>query len=116
MRMPFRSDRDAKVISSTGLEDDATEQQAAAWIDLQMPVNRGDVRGGIAFLDHPDNPGHPAHWRVDGQRGINPAPCIPGEINLSSGEAFQHRYRLVLHDGSLLPDRVQNLWTEYGQE
>ena len=115
IRMPFRADRNAKVISATGLEDDATEQQAATWIDLQMPVDRGDVTGGIAVLDHPDNPLHPAHWRVDGQRGINPAPCIPGEIHLTSGEAMLHRYRLVLHDGSLLPEGVQSLWSEYGQ-
>ncbi len=115
VRMPFRSDQVATVISSTGLTNDATEQQAAAWVDLQMPVNRGDVRGGIALLDHPGNPSHPAHWRVDGQRGINPAPCIPGEIQLGAGETMLYRYRLVLHDGSLMPDRIENLWTEYGQ-
>ena len=110
IRMPFRSDRSAKVVSSTGLEDDATEQQSAAWVDLRMPVNRGDVNAGIALFDHAENPGHPAHWRVDGQRGINPAPCIPGEIRLSAGESMTHRYRLVLHDGTLMSERMQELW------
>ena len=113
IRMPFRSDRDVKVVNSEGQEGDATEQQPAAWVDLQMPVNRGDMRGGIALLDHRDNPGHPAHWRVDGQRGINPAPCIPGDIYLSVGESITHRYRLVLHDGSLTPDAVQSFWEQY---
>ena len=56
VRMPFRADLEASVISATGLEDDATEQQAAAWVDLRMPVNGGDVRGGMAILDHPQNP------------------------------------------------------------
>ncbi len=110
IRMPFRSGRSVKVVSSTGLEDDATEQQSAAWVDLRMPVNRGDVNAGIALFDHAENPGHPAHWRVDGQRGINPAPCIPGEIQLSAGKSMTHRYRLVLHDGTLMSERMQELW------
>ena len=116
IRMPFRSDRGAKVVSSTGLEDDGTEQQSAAWVDLRMPVNRGDVQAGIAFLDHPGNPRHPAHWRVDGQRGINPAPCIPGEITLSSGDGMTHRYRMVLHNGMLAIDRIEELWRNFGDE
>ena len=113
VRMPFRADREARVISSTGLEDDATEQQAAAWVDLQMPVNRGNTRGGIALFDHPGNSGHPAHWRVDGQRGINPAPCIPGEIKMAAGDALRFQYRLVLHDGSLTPEAISKLWDAY---
>lgn len=116
IRMPFRAGSEAKVVSSTGLEDNATEQQAAAWVDLQMPVNRGNVRAAIALLDHPNNSGHPAHWRVDGQRGINPAPCIPGEIKLSAGESMMYRYRLVLHDGTLTTDRIGTLWETYGQD
>jgi hypothetical protein len=113
VRMPFRNDRSARVVNSEGLEEDDTEQQAARWVHLTMPVNRGDVTAGIAFLDHPDNPRHPAHWRVDGQRGINPAPCIPGPIDLAAGESTTHRYRLVLHTGSLTPDVVQGHWDTY---
>lgn len=113
IRMPFRADREATVVNAEGQEGDDTEQQPAAWVDLRMPVNRGDVTGGITIFDHPDNPGHPAHWRVDGQRGINPAPCIPGEIRLASGETIRHCYRLVLHDGSLPLDRIGTLWRQY---
>jgi len=113
VRMPYRSDRTARVINSEGQEEDDTEQQPARWVDLTMPVNRGDVTAGIAFLDHPENPRHPARWRVDGQRGINPAPCIPGAIDLSAGETLRHRYRMVLHTGSLAPDEIQMLWLAY---
>ena len=115
VRMPFRSDREAKVINSSGQEGDATEQQAARWVDLRMPVNRGDLMGGIALLDHPDNPGHPAHWRVDGQRGINPAPCIPNAIELAAGDTMRYRYRLVLHEGTVAADRVDELWSAYAE-
>ncbi|HCK08387.1 MAG TPA: hypothetical protein DHW45_00850, partial [Candidatus Latescibacteria bacterium] len=116
IRMPFRSDRDTKVVNSSGLEDDATEQQPAAWVDLRMPVNKGDVLAGITLLDHVANPRHPAHWRVDGQRGINPSPCIPREITLSADEEMTHRYRMVLHDGTLVIDRIEELWESFGNE
>lgn len=113
IRMPFRSDREARVVNSNGLEEDATEQQPAAWVDLRMPVNRGNVMAGITLLDHRENPGHPAHWRVDGQRGINPAPCIPGEITLGAGESMRYCYRLVLHDGGLTADDIGRLFDDY---
>ncbi len=116
VRMPYRDERTANVVNSTGLKDDDTEQAPAVWVDLLMPVNRGDVSAGISLLDHPNNPRHPAHWRVDGQRGINPAPCIPGPIHLVAGEALSHRYRLILHDGPLDPDRIQEHWETYASE
>ncbi len=115
VRMPFRADREARVISATGLQDDATEQQAAAWVDVRMPVDDGGVWGGMVILDHPQNPGHPTHWRVDGQRGINPAPCIPGPIELAAGDGISYRYRLILHDGSLGPETIQDRWDAYGE-
>lgn len=116
VRMPFRSDRAAAVVNSEGQKEDETEQQPAAWVHLTMQVNRGDVTAGIAILDHPGNPRHPAHWRVDGQRGINPAPCIPGSIDLSAGETMTHRYRLVLHTGEMDSKTVQQHWDTYAND
>ena len=113
VRMPFRNDRASAVVNSEGQTEDDTEQQPARWVHLRMPVNRGDVTAGIAFLDHPSNPRHPAHWRVDGQRGINPALCIPGSIDLAAGDVMTHRYRMVLHTGTLDPAEVNLHWENY---
>jgi hypothetical protein len=116
VRMPYRQESGATVVNSTGLVGDQTEQQPAAWVDLSMPVNDGSADGGITILDHPGNPGHPAHWRVDGQRGINPAPCIPGSIELPAGEVRLYRYRLILRDTALAPERIQQHWESYQGE
>lgn len=113
IRMPFRTGIDAKVIGSTGLEDDATEQQPAAWLSLHMSLENNDVGGGITVFDHPDNPQHPAKWRVDNQRGINPAPCIPSAIDLPSGTSMRHRYRLIVHGGSLAIEKINSFWKHY---
>ena len=103
-------------LNGKGLVGDDTEQQPAAWVDLFMPVNDAKADGGITILDHPDNPGHPAHWRVDGQHGINPAPCIPGSIELAASESMRYRYRLILRHAPLAPEQIQDHWDSYQSE
>ncbi|MBV7336142.1 PmoA family protein [Chloroflexi bacterium TSY] len=116
IRMPFRHHYGASVVSATGLQDDDTEQQAAAWLDLFMPLEKSEIGAGITVCDHPDNPGHPVSWRVDGTRGINPSPCIQGDIELPAGEAMRHRYRLILHSGPLSAKQIQELWAAYAAQ
>lgn len=115
IRMPFRRDVGATVFNSAGQQGDETEQQPARWVDLHMPLENSKVGAGITVLDHSDNPGHPVHWRVDGQRGINPAPCIPSALTLPAGAAMRHRYRLVLHEGTLATTQIDALWAAYAQ-
>lgn len=116
IRMPFRSGMHTKVINSEGLQDDDTEQQAARWLSLHMPLENSETGGGMSVFDHPDNPQHPTKWRVDHQRGINPAPCIPSSIDLASGEKLRHRYRLVLHTGTLTVEQINARWRQYAKE
>ena len=113
IRMPFRSKINTKVLNSTGLQDAATEQQAAEWLSLHMPLENNEFGGGITVLDHPENPQHPAKWRVDHQRGVNPAPCIPSAIDLPAGAILNHRYRLILHEEKLAAEQINNLWAIY---
>ena len=114
--MPFRRSSGASVLNAAGKQDDDTEQQAAAWVDLFMPLEGSEIGAGITVLDHPDNPGHPVKWRVDGQRGINPAPCIPGALKLPAGNSLRHRYRLILHSGQQAADQINALWAAYAQK
>lgn len=115
IRMPFRRAVGAGVINAAGQENDETEQQAAKWVDLHMPLENSATGAGITLLDHPGNPGHPVKWRVDGQRGINPAPCSSEAIALPAGAALRYRYRLLLHQGPLAATRIDALWTTFAQ-
>ena len=119
VRMPFRYATGATVVNSSGLQDDATEQQPATWVDVSMPIERGQggpVEAGIAVCDHAANPGHPTRWRVDAQRGVNPSPCIAGAIDVEAGEALRLRYRMILHQGSLSKARIEELAAVFDQE
>lgn len=130
IRMPFRAMTGASVLSSEGKRDDDTEQQQASWLAFSMPVEvaRGEaVCAGMVVFDHPTNDGHPSHWRVDQQRGINPSPCIAAPLQLATGEAMTLRYRVLLHFGEVVTagdgsgttinsDRVQQLWQSYATD
>ena len=87
-----------------------------------MPIDqarRSDdppASAGIAVFDHPANRGHPAHWRVDRQFGINPAPTIAGAIDLAAGSALRLRYRLLAHEGPLREARIGELFAAYAAQ
>ena len=67
-------------VNSAGQAGPATSEARAAWCDVSAPFDgapawtAADILAsawhGIAVLDHPDNLGYPAAWRVDGQ-GLN---------------------------------------------
>lgn len=116
LRMPFRIGGESSVINSEGQKEDDTEQKRAAWVDLHIPLERSEVGGGITMCDHPGNPGYPAYWRVDSGRGINPSPCIPGPIDLPSGTSMRYKYRLILHEGSLSPEKIAQHYEGYTKE
>ena len=105
----------ASVFNSAGQQGNETEQQPARWVSLHMPIEGSSKGGGTAILDHPANPDHPVKWRVDGQRGINPSPCIKREMNLKTGEVITYRYRLILQTNPLTFDQLTILWEKYSQ-
>ncbi|MBT3273092.1 MAG: hypothetical protein HN368_08070 [Spirochaetales bacterium] len=111
--MPYEKERGGEVVNSAGQTEDSCEQQRAQWVDIFLPVARSENGGGITMCDHPGNPGHPAHWRLDGNRGINPSPCIPGPVEMPSGTSMNFHYRLILHLGKLAPETVQEHYDLY---
>lgn len=115
VRMPFRKQVGATVINSAGQAGNDTEQQAAAWVDLIMPIENVDGEAGMTLMDHPSNVGHPALWRVDGQRGINPAPCISGKLHLAAGESMRYSYRMVLHNGPMTVSDIEAEFKAFSQ-
>ena len=60
--------------------------------------------GGVAILDHEQNPEHPVPWRVDGQFGISPSRCIVSAWNLAEGASSTNNYRIVAFS-----DEIENM-------
>lgn len=99
---PF--DGGGEILNARG---DRNEQGAhlkrAEWLDQSGPVSSGGTGaarwGGIAILDHPQNPHHPTVWhcRNDGWAGASF--CGEEPYTLKPGEKLNLRYRIQLHVG-----------------
>ncbi len=115
LRMPWRAETGGDVRTSEGANTrEAAEGQRARWVALAMPIpGRASDPAGIAFFDHPDNPGYPNPWRVDGNLGIVPSRCILGEWTLPENTVSSNRYRLLAFTGPIDPARIEKEWTHF---
>jgi hypothetical protein len=84
----------------------------APWIDLSGPVSASEW-GGVALLDHPDNPNHPTRWhcRNDGWAGASFNATEPRV--LEAGEILRLRYRVLLHRHDAIGGEVARRFCEY---
>jgi len=98
--------KDVTFLDSEGRRGVDIHRQHARWVNAT-----GTLAGkpaGIAVLDHPKNPGHPMSWYIVATPKlpfwyINPAIVQPKPIDLKKGASLSHRYRILIHDGSLKP-------------
>lgn len=112
LRMPWRKETGGDVRTSEGAASiDAAEGKRARWVALAMPIpGRAAGPAGIALLDHPANPGHPAPWRVDNNLGIAPSRCIAGAWELPAAATTTNRYRLVVFTGGIDAAAIEREW------
>jgi putative heme-binding domain-containing protein len=83
----------------------ACDQKRAAWCTVERDF--AGRRFGIAVFDHPDNPNHPAGWRVDEQGLINPAVALLGDWSLKAGKERVYRYGILIYRGPGQADAVE---------
>ncbi len=81
LRMPWQADTPAVMLTSEGITSPGlADQQRARWVAVSMLLPGADPdeadtgsTASVAFFDHPQNPQHPAPWRVDGELGMVPS-------------------------------------------
>ena len=73
----------------------------APWLAFTGRHDEHGRESTLAFVDAPDNPGHPVEWFV--RSGIFacvcPAPFFSAEVPVPAGEAIELRYAVVIADG-----------------
>lgn len=107
------------------------DQRLAHTAESQVSFDNGVYRGksvaldysgmltghtaGIAILDHPMNPRHPADWyAIRSKMGyVNAALLSNQPLVLKPGERFALRYRVVIHAGRWNPTRLQTEYQEF---
>lgn len=113
------------ILTSEGLRDGESWGKPASWVDYAGPVGEG--RGGITILNHPSSYGYPSHWHVRtyGLFAANPFGLHDfygadsgrnGALELELGESFTLSYLVLLHDGDVTADQINELFKTYSDE
>lgn len=112
-----RTLRRFRALSAEGRTDEETEHCPAAWVDLSGLADGGWNRSaGVMIMDHPENPRHPACWKVirrDDFGYINPSPVMFEPLELKPEETLRFRYRLWVHDGQGTLETCSRQWERY---
>jgi hypothetical protein len=89
-------------------------RKRARWVDYSGPITNVAAEG-IALLDHPSNPGHPAafHVRDDGWMGASLTLDAP--ITVRPGTPLRLRYGLYVHRGVPRPDAIESRWKQFSR-
>ena len=113
LRMPWREGMAAEVVNAARQRNERAEGQRAMWIDVGMQVAGRSDLAHVAIFDHPDNPGYPQAWRVDGQFGVGSARTRTADWNIKQGETEVVRHRFVVYTGVLNDVALTKAWGEY---
>lgn len=112
----FRQDRGATLTNSDSLS--GTEQmwgKPAEWVDYSATINGS--RLGVTMIDHPANLRYPTRWHARGYslNAANPFAITSftkdksadGSYTLPAGGQLRLRYLVVVHEGELSRDRIE---------
>ena len=115
------NDGGGQLRNSEGLVDEpAMFRKPARWVDYSGPIANAAggkiVQEGIALMDYPANPGHPApfHVRRDGWMGA----CLTlnQPLSVEPGKPLVLRYGLYVHSGVPAPAAIEAVWKQFAAE
>jgi hypothetical protein len=91
-----------------------TAVEGGAWMDVIGSFN-GKI-SGVAMMVHPSHPGFPLKWILRSKRSMQ-NPQWPGRepVKLARDVPTRLIYRLVLHDGALLPETLNLIWKDFSR-
>lgn len=114
-----------KMINSEG---GAGEEQIwgkrADWVDYSGSINGRPV--GIVVFESPKSFRHPTTWHARGYgllaanpfglREFTKDPKRDGSWTIPEGQSLDFRYRVVIYDGQLSPERLKQMYRDYSSE
>jgi hypothetical protein len=94
------------------------------WVDYSGQLDGATY--GVAVLDHPGNPRHPAYWHVRGY-GLLAANIFgltdfegdksrDGSLTIRPGQPLRFRYRVIIHPGDSNQAGIRDAWGAWARE
>jgi putative membrane-bound dehydrogenase-like protein len=113
LRMPWREGITGSVVNAARQRNERAEGQRAMWIDVGMMVEGRSDPAHVAIFDHPENPGYPQFWRVDGQLGVGSARSRAGDWTIARGRTASIKHQFLVYSGQLNDIEMTAAWAEF---
>ncbi|MDO4557446.1 MAG: PmoA family protein, partial [Planctomycetia bacterium] len=122
----MRPDREkgGKIVNAEGLQNDDAWGKRSDWVDYSGSVQGENV--GILVMNHPTSFRAPTWWHVRtyGLFAANPFgigdftgdPSNPGDLRLKKGETITLKYRVLLHDATMTPEKMAQAFEMYAKQ
>lgn len=112
-------DKTAVLLSSEGKNKSDGNATRARWLDVHGVSDFG--QSGIVFMTHPLNHNFPEQLRIwpigtnDGKENvfINFNPAQEQDWRLLPGKSYALNYRMLVYDGHLSPEIMEQQWLDY---
>ncbi|HVT88273.1 MAG TPA: PmoA family protein [Tepidisphaeraceae bacterium] len=117
--LTFRGNRnwqESRLLFSDGTTSNRPTPVIADWCDLSGKLDGGfDQFGGIAILDHPENPRHPTPWYGGTGPGhyFNAAILFNEPMKVSADDKLRLQYRVLVHDGMYELPQLKEAYAKY---
>jgi hypothetical protein len=86
----------------------------AKWVDYSGPITDKAIEG-IALMDHPQNPNHPATFHVRNDGWMGASLTFDGPRTIAADRPLRLRYGLYIHSGAPAVEVLNNRWQEFAQ-
>ena len=114
-------DETATLRTSEGKNKSDGNATRARWCDVRGPSKDGQA--GIVFMSHPANFNHPEQIRIwptgmnEGKENVffNFNPAMDRDWTLEPGRTYTLRYRMLVYDGTVSPDRAERYWKDFAR-
>ena len=121
-RSPKEPKRTGKMVADDGRTGEANVWgKRASWVDYAGELDGEKL--GIAILDFPENPKHPAYWhaRAYGLFAVNQFgehdyyndKTRDGSLTIQPGQSLRFRYRVIIHPGDNKTANIAKMYTDY---
>jgi hypothetical protein len=93
---------------------DGAFRKRARWVDYSGPITR-EAGAGIALLDHPANPDHPARFHVRNDGWMGAILSLEEPIRIEPGRLLRLRYGLLVHAGVPSANALDDRWNDFAR-
>jgi hypothetical protein len=105
-RRMLPTDHPGKMESATGEVSQGERLESVRWLDRSGALPGG--WGGLAFFDHPSNPGYPGRLSAAGYGTMGLAYDFPPDLEVATW-----RYRVYTHAGDAAQAQIETRWQDF---